>query len=119
MIDRYERDPRWRVAIQNSDNFFIPLMAALGNARHNERARAALEDRKRKLIELLLASKDPDPLSLSRGDVDSLSTILDNIRSNIGRKQRGVVYNPWRRYFLLGAEDPSYPIEWRTALLSE
>ncbi len=118
-LQRYDKDPRWRLAIQNSDNFFIPLMAALGNARHNERARAALEDRKKKLIELIRASRDPDPLSLSRGDVDSLGTILDNIKSNIGRKQRGVVYNAWRRYFLLGAEDPAYAIEWRTALLSD
>jgi len=119
ILERYEKVPRWKLAIQNSDNFFIPLMAALGNARHNERARTALEDRKKKLIELLRSSTDGDPLSLSRGDVDSLGTILDDIKSNIGRKQRGVVYNAWRRYFLVGAEDPSYPIEWRTALLSE
>jgi hypothetical protein len=119
ILERYEKDPRWKVAIQSADNFFIPLMEALGNARHNERARTALEDRKKKLIELLRASKDPDPLSLSRGDVDSLATILGTIKSNIGRKQRGVVYNAWRRYFLVGAEDISYPIEWRTALLSE
>ena len=118
-LERYERDPRWRLAIHNSDNFFIPLMAALGNARHNERARGSLEDRKKKLIELIRASGDSDPLSLSRGDVDCLGTILDNIKSNIGRKQRGVVYNAWRRYFLLGAEDPANATEWRTALLSD
>lgn len=119
VTDRYKRDPRWRVAIQISDNFFIPLMAALGNARHNERARTAVEDRKRKLIELVRRSEDPDPLALARDDSDSLSTVFDNIRSNIGRKQRAVVYNAWRRYFLVGTEDPAYPIDWRTALLSD
>ncbi len=117
--ERYKDDPKWRIAIQNSDHFFMPLMAALGDARHSERARPALEDRKTKLVELLSGSDDPDPLWLSRGDADSLSNILDGIRSNIGRRQRGVVYNAWRRYFRLGLVDTTYPVEWRTALLSE
>jgi hypothetical protein len=102
-----------------SDNFFIPLMAALGNARSKERAKAALEDRKRKLIEMLRASDDPDPLLLMGGGADSLETIQAGIRSNIGRKQRGVVYTAWVRYFLRGAEDPSHPVDWRDALVSE
>ncbi|MGH9341363.1 MAG: hypothetical protein ACRD1R_17695 [Acidobacteriota bacterium] len=118
--EHYKDDPKWRLAIQNSNNFFIPLMAAMGDARHNERARAALEDRKNKLIELIKVSEDQDdPLWLSRNDSDGLATILDGIRSNIGRRRRGVVYNSWRRYFRIGLQDPAYPVEWRTALLSD
>lgn len=116
---RYREDPKWRVAIQNSDNFFIPLMAALGDARHNQKARAALEDRKTKLIELIRTSQDADPLVLSRDTSDGLANILAEIRSNIGRKQRAVVYSAWRRYFRIGLEDPTYPIDWRVASLSE
>ena len=52
-------------------------------------------------------------------DSDSLANIQGSIRSNIGRRQRAVVYSAWRRYFLLGLQDPNYPIEWRTALLSD
>ena len=117
--ERYREDPKWRFAIQNSDNFFIPLMAALGDTRHNERARIALEDRKAKLIEVVRSNQDQDPLWLSRNESDSLNTILEGIRSNIGRKRRGVVYNAWRRYFRFGLEDPRYPIEWRTAHLTD
>lgn len=117
--ERYKDDPRWRVAIQKSDNFFIPLMAALGDGRHSDQSRPALEDRKAKLIELVRGSDDQDPLWLSRSDSDGLGTILDGIGSNIGRRRRGVVYNAWRRYFRLGPVDPTYPVEWRTALLSE
>jgi len=111
---RYADDPKWRVAIQNSDNFFIPLMAALGDARHSERARAFLEDRKAKLIELIRSSDDPDPLAFSRDDSDSLANILAGIKSNIGRRQRAVVYSAWRHYFRHGLDEPEYPVDWRT-----
>ncbi len=117
--ERYKENPRWRIAIQNSDNFFIPLMAALGDTRHNPKAQPFVEDRKAKLLQLVNAAGDPDPLWLSRNDPDSLASILERITSNIGRRQRGVVYNAWRRYFRFGAEDSEYPIEWRTALLSD
>jgi len=117
--ERYETHARWRVAIQNSDNFFIPLMAALGDSRNNERAKPAIEDRKRKLIELIQSSTGADPLWLSSTDSDSLSTILDDIRSNIGRRRRGIVFNAWRRYFRFGPEEDDYPVGWRTALLSD
>jgi|GEM_PF-4157269 len=116
---RYRTSPKWSVAIQNSDNFFIPLMAALGNARNNKRAKVALEDRKQKLLEMLHASDEEDPLDLTAEGADSLESIQNGIRSNIGRKQRSVVFNAWRRYFLVGLEDPSHPIDWRTALMSE
>ncbi len=117
--ERYRNSEKWRDAIQHSDNFFIPLLAALGDARHNERARVALEERKVKLLEIMRASGEPDPLGLSGDDSNSLGVILDGIKSNIGRRRRGVVYNAWRRYFRLGMEDTTYPVDWRTALLSE
>jgi hypothetical protein len=117
--EKYKSDPRWRIAIQNSDNFFIPLMAAIGDARHNAKARGALEDRKSKLLEIINSSTEDDPLFLARSQADSLASILDNIRSNIGRRQRSVVYNAWRRYFRLGLEDMEYPIDWRTAFLTD
>lgn len=117
--EKYKADPRWRIAIQNSDNFFIPLMAAIGDARHNAKARGALEDRKSKLLEIINSSTESDPLFLARIQADSLTNILDTIRSNIGRRQRGVVYNAWRRYFRFGLEDAEYPIDWRTAFLTD
>lgn len=119
ILERYKDHPRWRIAVQQMDTFFIPLMAALGDARHNPRSRGALEDRKKKLIDVVRASKEADPLILYADDTDSLNSILDNIKSNIGRKQRTVVFTAWRRYFILGSEDPACPIDWRVALLSE
>jgi hypothetical protein len=80
-------------------------MAALGNARSNERTRVAVEDRKHKLLELLRANDDEDPLHLMGEGSDSLGTLLESIRSNIGRRQRNVVYSAWRHYFLVGGED--------------
>jgi hypothetical protein len=115
---RYAADPSWRIAIQNRDHFFIPLMAALGDARHNEQARSALEDRKRRLIEIMKESDDPDPLALSRTTSDGLGMIQSEIRSNIGRRQRAVVFLAWRRYFRVGPEQADSPIDWRTASLS-
>jgi hypothetical protein len=116
--ERYKDDASWSIAIQNRDNFFIPLMAALGDARHDEQARPALEDRKRRLTELIGESEDADPLCLTRSTSEGLGTILAEIRSNIGRRQRGVVYLAWRRYFRMGLENPMYPIDWRTASVS-
>jgi hypothetical protein len=116
--ERYKDDASWSIAIQNRDNFFIPLMAALGDARHDEQARPALEDRKRRLIELIGESEDTDPLCLSRSTSEGLGPILAEIRSNIGRRWRGVIYLAWRRYFRMGLENPTYPVDWRTASVS-
>jgi hypothetical protein len=77
-----------------------------------------VEDRKQKLIELIRSSSDPDPLGLSRSDSDGLGSIQGSISSNIGRKQRAVVFSAWRRYFLLGFENQEYPLDWRVAFLS-
>ena len=86
------------------------------HARKNDQARTALEDRKAKLLEIIV-SGDEDPLVLADDSSDSLSTIQGRINSNIGRRQRAVVYGAFRRYFRKGTDDLSYPIEWREALL--
>jgi hypothetical protein len=116
--DRYKDDPKWRVAIQNSDNFFIPLMAALGEARHDDNIRGFVEDRKQKLIELIKSNDNPDPLGLSRQDSNGLAVIQKTITSNIGRKQRFIVFNAWRLYFKQGFDDSTYPINWRIASMN-
>ena len=112
----YAEDPKWRYAVQNNDNFFIPLMAALGDARANEQAKPALEDRKSKLMEIITSS-DEDPLALSGENSQSLTAIQGRINSNIGRRQRNVVYGAFRRYFRSGTDDTSYPVDWRHASL--
>lgn len=115
--DRYKGDPKWRVAIQSSDNFFIPLMSALGEARIDEKTRSLVEDKKQKLIELIQSTDDSDPLGLSNPDSKGLASIQKSISSNIGRRQRFIVHNAWLSYFKNGFEDPKYPIDWRNASL--
>jgi len=115
---KYGNTPKWRLTIQNSDNFFIPLMAALGEARTSPGTKGALEDRKSKLLEIIRDSSDEDPLSLvGDNNSQSLTYVLNSIRSNIGRKQRSVVFIAFKRYFRAGTEDISYPIDWREALI--
>ena len=111
---RYAEEPKWCYAVQNNDNFFIPLMAALGDARTTEQVKLALEDRKSKLLDII-QSGDVDPLVLAEDSSQSLSVIQGRINSNIGRRQRAVVYGAFRRYFRFGTEDTSYPIDWRHA----
>lgn len=113
---KYADNLKWRDAIQNNDNFFIPLMAALGDARTNEQAKLSLEDRKAKLLDIIQNGSD-DPLMLTTDSSQSLSEIQARINSNIGRRQRNVVYGAFRRYFRHGTEDTSYPIDWRHASL--
>jgi hypothetical protein len=115
--EKYAGNPKWRFAIQNSDNFFIPLMAALGDARTTSWAKGALEERKAKLVELIKTSAEDDPLALAGDNSQSLAYVQNSIRSNIGRKQRLVVFIAFKRYFRNGLEDASYPIDWREALM--
>lgn len=113
---KYTLEPRWVSAVQNNDNFFIPLMAALGDARSFEPARPNLEDRKAKLVEII-GNGANDPLALTADNDDHLYGIQNRINSNIGRRQRAVVYGAFRRYFRQGTEDSSYPVDWRLASL--
>lgn len=114
--ERYARDPTWNYAIQTSDNFTFPLLAALGTARDVDQARPALEDRKAKLVQILSTGVD-DPLGLVGDAGNRLATILSRINSNIGRRRRVIVYSAFRRYFLYGPEDSAYPIDWYRASL--
>ncbi len=52
--------------IQNSDTFFIPMMAALGSARGQQSIRSAMENRQAKLIEIVKNSKDPESVAAQR-----------------------------------------------------
>lgn len=113
---KYARDPTWEYAIQTSDNFTFPLLAALGAARDVEQARPALEDRKAKLLQILSNGAD-DPLGLVGDAGNRLSSILGRINSNIGRRRRVIVYSAFRRYFVNGPEDSVYPTDWYRASL--
>lgn len=115
--EKYTGTPKWRYAIQTSDNFFIPLMAALGDARTTPWAKPAIEDRKAKLIDIIKTSGSEDPLVLAIESSQSLTHVLNSIRSNIGRKQRSVIFIAFKRYFRNGTDDQSYPIDWREALM--
>jgi hypothetical protein len=97
----YEANPKWRNAVATSDNFTLPLMAALGKARETDPAE--VDDRKQRLLDLLDQS-DPgtDPLALSETD-DSLDAILLRTRHNIAAKVcRNTVYGAAREYFRIG-----------------
>jgi len=73
---------------KNRDNFIIPLIAALSDARHDEQVRSALQDRKNHLVELTSESGDPSCPSASTSE--GLGTILREIKSNIDRRQQGL-----------------------------
>ncbi|MGH7866501.1 MAG: hypothetical protein ACREP9_02455, partial [Candidatus Dormibacteraceae bacterium] len=109
--DTYASNPSWRLAIQNTDNFYIPMMAALGEARAQPGTRGALEDRKAKLIEIIRAGGGGDPLNLTVDSV-GLQRILDDVRSNIGRKRRAIIFFAWRQFFRQGIYDANYPLDW-------
>lgn len=116
---RYADVPKWRGIIQISDNFFIPLMAALGEARANSRSRTAIDERQQALIAALQASNDDDPLCFARGTTDSLEALLENVRSNIGRRRRAIVYFAWRSFFREGLYADGYPLDWRGAAVAD
>lgn len=117
--EKYASDPTWEYAIQTSDNFTFPLLAALGAARFDpafEQQRPALEDRKAKLIQVISNGGD-DPLGLVGDAADHLAGILSRINSNIGRRRRAIVYGAFRRYFRHGAQEGVYPVDWYMASL--
>lgn len=116
---RYADVPKWRGIIQTSDNFFIPLMAALGEARASARVKAMIEERKVELLEAIDKSNDEDPLRFFAGGSDCLESILDNVRSNIGRRRRAIIFFAWRSFFREGAHETGMPIDWRGAAFSD
>lgn len=116
---KYADVPKWRGIIQTSDNFFIPLMAALGEARANTKSKAAIDERTAALLELLRTSDDDDPLRFYTSGSDSLESQLDTVKSNIGRKRRSIVYFAWRSFFREGNYAEHYPLDWRGGAAAE
>lgn len=116
--DKYsDQNSAAHFVIQNSDTFFIPLMAALGAARGQPSIRSAIEDRQAKLIEIIKQGKNADPLQLNDKE-QGMFSLQDNIRSNIGRQKRALVYLAWKNFFRQGVYDAGYPIDWKGALHS-
>ena len=111
---KYADFPKWRSILQTSDNFLLPLMAALGEARSRGRSFEALEQRKRELVGLIDNSWHDDPLRLFTGSSNSLEKVLDGVRSNIGRSHRAIIYKSWILFFLKGISTTDYPIKWRS-----
>jgi hypothetical protein len=116
---KYADVPKWRGIIQTSDNFFIPLMAALGEARASARTRVLLDQRKSELIEAMRDSVDEDPFRFFGSGSDSLEKILDEVKSNIGRRRRAIVFFAWRSFFRQGIYEENNPIDWRGAAAAE
>ena len=108
---KYADEPKWRDIIQTSDNFFIPLMAALGEVRENIGPRLLYEKREAQLSEALANKKDDDPLRFYTG-TKSLEQKLNEVTSNIGRRRRAIVFAAWRSFFQNGIFDPNYPLDW-------
>jgi hypothetical protein len=117
--ERYKGKPKWEGFV-HSDNYFIPLMAALGWARQHSKpaVSAHVEERQSKLMELLEQSENPDPLVFedqNRG----LDVVSETVKSNIGRKRRAIVHGAWRNFLLQGIDDPDYPLDWEFASASD
>lgn len=111
----YRDNPKWRVAILDSDNFFFPLMAALGKAR--EQFPAAQIDERKEAIISLLREADPgdDPLKLSEPEGMSLAHVQARIKSNIGRTSRNIVHDAWKEYFRVGPATDEVVLDWAAA----
>jgi hypothetical protein len=116
---KYAGVSAWENAVMQSDTFVFPLLASLGRARENV-PRADVEARKTWLIETL-ESDELDPLALGRGDdedearLNLLSTILNSISSNIGRRRRIIVFQAFNSYFERGPARRGYPLDWDLA----
>jgi hypothetical protein len=113
MQEQYEGNAKWEMAVQVSDNFLIPLFAALGKAREEADTGSTVQHHQQELLELL-DEPGEDPLNLHAGP-DSLESIYDKVRSNIGRRQRAIAFFAWRSFFLKGPSRTDYPLNWRDA----
>ena len=111
--DAYEDNPKWATAAQTSDNFLVPLFAALGAAREAAGTGATIRRHQQELVELFDHPSE-DPLRLIEGP-RSLESIYAEIRSNIGRRQRAIAFFAWRRFFQTGPSSDDYPLNWQDA----
>jgi hypothetical protein len=111
----YRDDPKWRIAILDSDNFFFPLMAALGKARELYRA-DQIDERKEAILTLLHdAAPGGDPLCLREPKGQALVDVLGRIRSNIGRTTRTIIFDAWKEYFRVGPAGDDLILDWAAA----
>lgn len=116
----YRDNPKWRLAIVDSDNFFYPLMAALGKARGQKEKHPLMDEYKEDIIRILReAEPGNDPLMLGPltpdKDEQSLAHVLDLVRSNIGKTTRTIIYNAWKEYFRVGRSSESLVLDWAEA----
>lgn len=112
--DAYEDNIKWETAARTSDNFLVPLFAALGAARAaSEGAGSTIRHHQQELLELF-DQPGHDPLSLIDGP-QSLELIYSTIRSNIGRRQRAIAFFAWRKFFQSGPSAADYPLNWQDA----
>lgn len=111
--DRYKGNTKWGLAVQTSAPFLIPLFAALGKAREEADTGSTVQHHQQELLELLDQAGD-DPLNLYSGP-DSLDSIYEKVRSNIGRRKRAIAFFAWRSFFLKGPSRTDYPLNWRDA----
>jgi hypothetical protein len=111
--EAYEGNPKWETAARTSENFLVPLFAALGAARAAADTGTPIRRHEQELVEFLDQSSE-DPLRLTEGP-QSLDSIYAEIRSNIGRRQRAIAFFAWRRFFQTGPSSDEYPLNWQDA----
>jgi hypothetical protein len=112
---KYADFPKWRSILQTSDNFLVPVITALGEARRNGLPPVTLEQHKRTLLEFVASSWHDDPLRFYTGGHESLEKVFDNVRSNIGRSQRAILRAAWLSFFQNGFWTQENPIDWSGA----
>ena len=92
--------------------FFTSLMAVMGWARKDQKIMPQIESRQSELLELLDASELDDPLVLE-DPVRGYNHIFTTIKTSIGKKRRDMTYMAWKQYFVNGARNTDYPIDWQ------
>jgi len=115
MRERYE-GTKWALSAQTSDNFLVPLFAALGKARDTADTASTVRHHQQELLEVLQQDDNEDPLRLHTGE-DSLESIQGTVRSNIGRRHRAIAFFAWRNFFLRGPSRPDHPMGWEDAAI--
>lgn len=109
--EKYADTSKWAGFIQNSDNYFIPIMASLGWARQHPKLSDLVESRQKELMSVLQDSASDDPMAFTDGH-RGLDKVSETVKSNIGRKRRAIVYAAWRKFLTDGVNDADYPLDW-------
>ncbi len=111
MLNKYGKSKKDNVLL--SEAFFISTMAALRFARTDTTIMSLVETRQADLIDLLSKSETTDPMVILEDTERGYNNIKFDAGSNIGKKQRNMVFLAWKQYFMNGARDPRYPINWQ------